>query len=576
MNNMPTRVFDLLQSFSHMPENRVLFSSVSNGKWQDYTVADYRKFADETSFALLNFGIQKSEPVISITHNRAEFNFVDMGIMQTGAIHVPLYPAVDVQKLQAIVAETNARLIFISNKSVLRKLQQIKDSNLLTIVSFDTTAGAIAYSDFLQQSHKDYTLLEKIKSTVGTNDAASITYLSGGNTPLKGVVLSHKNQIFNLQQYLSFHHFDGCAQSISFLPLAHSFERAVNYSFQALGIKVIYCEGIASLPALLKQRNPDVMLAVPLVLERIVETTKNEIAKAKGAAGWLALRTLEIAKRTDVRYSQRIFCPRKMLFKIVFKGLRKFLGGNIKVMLCGGAALRPEVLNILWAAGIRTYEGYGLSEAGPLISYNHPKAFKAYTLGKLMPGVSAKVAADGEILVKSGGVMQHYFKTDSAETDTDGWLHTGDIGQIDGEGFLSLTGIKKTIFKLSSGLYTNPVPIESELLRFENIQNAWVYGHNRTQLTAILNTGKSNANAETESVKILSDNTSIGHDRENIISLQIADYNTKCEKYEQIATFEIVNDEWSIANGMLNADLSLNRIALLQKYRATIEKKYQG
>ncbi len=575
-NTKPTRIFDLLEVISSRPPGQVMFSSVKNGDWRDYTVSDYLNYADLTSYALLNFGISKGEPILSITHNRAEFNFVDMGILQTGAVHVPLYPGMDAIKLAAVISETGARIAFISNKSIYRKIRQILDCTLQLIVSFDQTEGTVSYDEFLQQGEENREFLIRLKSSVQPDDSASIIYLSGSNTPLKGAVLSHANHVFNLLNYCKSNHFEGCRQSVSFLPLAHSFERTVNYSFQYLGIKVCYSEGIASLPRILKQRNPDIMLAVPLVLERIIENTKNEIIKATGINGWLARLALKLAAKEKAGPSNNFVSPSKILYNLVFKGLRSFLGGNIKVMLCGGAALRPEVLNILWAAGIKTYEGYGLTEAGPLVSYNLISAFKTQSVGKLMPGVEVRIASDHEVLVKSGGLMKGYYKIDDSTIDSEGWLHTGDLGEVDSEGFLTLTGTKKEIFKLSSGLYTDPRPIEALFTNLDGFKQIWVYGHNRVSLTAVIVPEFEISKKDNNSGLEITDDT-ICSNKDKIIKKitnEIATYNSSCQKYDQIIKFEITEVEWTIENGLLNNDGTLNRQALYIKFSNSIEHMY--
>jgi len=570
-----TRLFDLLEIIASRPGEQIMFSSICNGQWREYSVSDYLAYANRTADSLISYGTTLGEPVISITQNRAEFNFADMGILQAGAVHVPLYPGIDEKKLSSILDETGARIVFISNRSILRKLRQIPGCKLQLIVSFDKTEGAVFYEDFLKQGTGNIETLEKRKKAVAPDDAASIIYLSGSNTPLQGVVLTHNNHIFNLLNYNKSHHMHGCGHSISFLPLAHSFERTVNYSFQYLGIKVSYSEGIASLPGILKQKNPDVMLAVPLVLERIIENTRAEILKMHGLGGGLARFVLYLATKEKAGPSKRILSLKKILFKLGFKRLRNFLGGNIKVMLCGGAALKPETLNILWAAGIKTYEGYGLTEAGPLVSYNLISAFKSQSVGKLMPGVEVRIAPDQEILVKSGGIMKGYFMHNQSPVDTKGWLHTGDLGSLDEEGFLTLTGIKKEIFKLSSGLYTDPRPIETLLVHKPGLRNVWVYGHNRISLTAVIL--PENEKATSSVLRLGSDSKSYKTEKEAIINQikrSIETYNSDCAKYEQIVKYEITDDVWTVENGLLNDDKTLNRPALFNKYQAVIEKMY--
>jgi long-chain acyl-CoA synthetase len=548
---------------STRPKDEVMFTTVQNGEWRNCTVANYKKFADLTSFALLKYGILKGEPVISITQNREEFNFVDMGILQLGAVHVPLYPGVDIMKLSAIINETGARIAFISNRSALRKIQQIPECPLELIVSFDRTDGALYYDDFLHEGTGNSELLDTIKATVQPDDPASIIYLSGSNTPLKGVVLSHTNHIFSVLSYCQEHHFGGCRKNISLLPVSHSFERMVNYDFQYLGIRIYYSDGISSALSMMKSVKPDVLIVVPLILDRIVQSTYNEIQKKTGLPGRISRLLFTQASREPAGPVKSKFVLKSILFRAAFKSLRNYLGGNVKVVICGGASLKPEVLNILWAAGVKIYEGYGLTEAGPLVSYNTPKFWKNQSVGKAMPGVEVKLSTDQEVLVRSAGVMKGYFKRKTSPVDVDGWLHTGDYGKLDNNGLITLTGHKKEIFKLSSGLYTDPRPIESLFAKSVNIRHILVYGFNRSFLIALL--------VPVTVENFLQTGTRAVYDE---IEKEISSYNSSCPKFEQLIKYEITNSEWSVSNGLLNVDGTLNRKALYEKYRETIEKLY--
>lgn len=576
METLPTRVFDILEVISSRPQEQVVFSSVCNGQYCDYSVADYRRYADLTSYALINLGIKKGEPIISITHNRAEFNFVDMGILQIGAVHVPLSPAIETNKLSKIISETGARIAFVSNRSMFRKVSQFAGPKLRWIVGFDTIEGSIYFEDFLKTGIENPELLQKLKSEVKPDDTASIIYLSGANTPVRGVELSHAGHIFNTLGYSDFGLFTRFSKTISFLPLAHSFERTMNYSFQFLGIRVCYTESMTTLMGLLKTENPEVIVVVPLVLEKIFEKAKNEIYKLSGLKGIYLQSILQLALNHTPTSSGRSFSLKSMLFRYSLVRLRLLFGTNLKMIICGGAALKPELLNVYWASGISLFEGYGLTEAGPVVTCNNLEYFKAYSAGKPMLGVTIKTAPDGEILVHSNGNMKGYFNQSSSNIDNEGWLHTGDLGSIDEQGFLTLTGIKKDIFKLSSGLYTDPRPIETLFVNKPGFRNIWVYGHNRISLTAIIV-------PDFEKVKPTGIQvTDLGNEnnklkKEAIIGLlekEVASYNSICPKYEQIVKFEIVGDEWTVDNGLLNMDKTLNRIALFNKYHDVIETMY--
>jgi long-chain acyl-CoA synthetase len=563
MNSSFTRLFDLQEILSTRPKDQVIFTSYRNGQLHNTTISEYIKNAELTSYSLIKYGITKGEPIISITQNRAEFNFVDMGILQVGAIHVPLFPGVEVNRLAEIISETGTRIAFISNRSVLRKIQQIPECPLELIVSFDRTDGALYYDDFLYEGTENPELLKTLATAVQPDDPASIIYLSGSNTPLSGVILSHTNQIFSVLNYCREHHFVGCQTNISLLPLSHSFERMVNYDFQYLGIRIYYSDAISQAMGMMKSVKPDVLIVVPLILERIAQSAHNEILKKTGIQGRIARLLLNKAKKYNAQPLRNRFLFKSMLFRSTFKGLRNSLGGHVKVIICGGASLNPEVLNLMWAAGINIYEGYGLTEAGPLVSYNTTRFWKNQSVGKAMPGVEVKLSNDQELLVRSAGVMIGYFKRDFSPIDVDGWLHTGDYGEIDKNGLITLTGHKKEIFKLSSGLYIDPRPIESLFVKSLNIRNILVYGLNRSFLTALLVPVTLKNSLQTGNRQVY-----------NEIEKEISSYNSSCPKFDQILKYEILDNEWSVSNGLLNGDGTLNRRALYEKYWQAIEKLY--
>jgi long-chain acyl-CoA synthetase len=252
----------------------------------------------------------------------------------------------------------------------------------------------------------------------------------------------------------------------------------------------------------------------------------------------------------------------------LFPAWRRKIGGQLHFILCGGAALDPKWLRIAFACSIPVYEGYGITEAGPLVSYNSRKALRKGSVGRPMRGVEVRIAADDEVLVKSEGVMSGYFKNQEETRNVcteDGWLHTGDLGRLDTDGFLILTGVKKTIFKLASGLYVNPEYIEGRLKQFPVISEAFVYGHNRNFLVAILNIRDEISLQELPETSIQSK-----------LEMEIRSYNSQSRGPDQVQNYRIVSDEWTRENGMLKNDLALHRNNLLLKYKSLIEEMYSG
>jgi len=586
-NTQPTRIFDLLEVISCRPAGQVMFTSVNNGEWRDYTISDYRNYADRTSYALLNFGISKGEPIVSITQNRAEFNFVDMGILQVGAVHVPLYPAIDDEKLTKILLETRSRIVFVSNRYLFLKISNLcKNLDFIEhIFTFDIVPGAMNYYDLLKigKENQDPDTLLAVKASVTPDDLASIIYISGAATEAKGVMLTHKNHTLTVLHYAELFNFTTGTRTISILPLAHSYERTSNYALQYLGIPVYYSEGLKTIFEEIQIVKPGILFAVPLMLEKMYSSLVQKTLPVNNL--------LQIVYRSFIRMALNMgpknenkwwkHLWQKLADKFVFTKWREFLGDELSVIMCGGAALPKQMYNLYKSAGIQIYEGYGITEAGPIVTVNKENLHRAYTSGCPINGVSIKIADDGELLVKSDGVMPGYYKKPqdtSAVIDKDGWLHTGDKGSIDEKGFLSITGIMKDIFKLSSGLYVNPIPIEEHFCKSSYFRNVWVSGHNRNFLSAII---VPDLNFIVSAHQGLMENPADYNallkqaEIETIISNEVKKYNSGFRGSDQVVKYIVIAEEWSTENKFLKSDGTLNRQALTNKYDANLDKLYR-
>lgn len=558
-----SRVFDLLNIIADRPQEQILFTSQCNNQWRHYTMADYIYYSSQTSLALLEMGVVKGDRIVTLTQNRAEFNFVDMGVLQIGAVHVPLSPNIASKQLAEILTETDPKILFISNKSVYRKIPlEIIKLKAIKLISFDKIDELDPYEMFIKTSSSFSSILhfQKAKNEVIHTDPASIIYLSGHQTPIKGVVLSHQAHVFN---FINFSHYQFLAKrhrAVSFLPLAHSFERTMNYVFQYINLPIVYSESFSTLPKVIQQFSPDVMVAVPLLLERYgsqLEEIRSSYCRLKIGVHQQIARKLYVTNKLP-SVLKKIF-----LFYLQqrrFEGINALLGNKLKLVICGGCQLEVETLEKFWRLGIEVYEGYGLTEAGPVVSVNDWSRIKAGSVGLPMNGVEITTDLEKEILVKGKGLMSSYFATHKSAIDEKGWLHTGDLGEIDKDGFLTITGTKKCIFKLKNGLYINPENIEKLIqAKSSYIQSIWVYGYNKYFLIALI-IPTSNYLEDSEGI--------------NSIHQAVTAYNSHCDKYEQIKTFKIVNHEWNIENGFLNNDLTLNRQVLQEKYISTLIEIY--
>ncbi|NVO20922.1 MAG: AMP-binding protein [Bacteroidetes bacterium] len=579
-----TRVFDLLNHLQKNFSGKVVFGYRRNGQWETISVERYIETANKVSFALKSLGIKKGDTIITLTPNRPEFNCVDMGALQIGAIHVPLYPSVPEGKLIKILQETNCRIAFISAKSALMKILSRRSEfpALEWVVAFDPVEGIRDFNAFLSSEEMpgNETWLEELKSKVKPEDPASVIYISGGSTAVKGVVLTHGNHVFNILNYAKANHVENVKSTVSLLPLAHSYERTINYCQQYFGVRIWYNDKIPGMQKDFKEIRPEMVVMVPLLIERLFTSFEQQTLRSGWMISAVARKAIQAAKQAEPGKKKNLIQLFYLLLGklIIFPSWRKALGGKLHTILCGGAALNPAWLNLSNAMGIAIYEGYGITEAGPLVSYNLKGSCRNYSVGKPMNGVEVKILPDGEVCVRSDGVMAGYYAHKGASheaVDRDGWLHTGDLGTMDALGFLTLTGVKKEIFKLSSGLYVNPKVVEEQLRKSRFIKEAWVSGHNRNFLVAILIPDFGEIKQKIHGLEQLDNASLITNKRVNeLLTSELKTGNSMRRGPDQVLKFTIVNDEWTVENGFLKENKALDRVKLQQHYAEILDSLY--
>jgi len=578
------RVFDLIPFVQQKYPGKTVFCTRKDGVWIKYTADRYSDLVDTVSSAFLHAGIKKGDTIITLSRNRAEFNFVDMGLLQIGAIHVPLYPNIDDEKFNKIILQTECKFVFVGNKALYNKalLQKSKTTTSFQLVAFDKFDGAYHFDEFLHTGKENLNRdqINAIKASIEPGDTASVTYISGATTEVRGVELTHHNHVENFLSSTRVMDLNPIMNCISILPLAHSYERGINYALQYIGVTVWYNENLKSLQQDLLEIKPEVLYIVPLIASRIYYNFFIQYSSETIFQKLFLKLAMKFAENFDPGKSLVKKPVHKLFDSIIFSQWRKAAGGNLRIIYCGGAALQPNIHNAFHAAGIKIFDGYGLTEAGPLVAFNNPKAYKSFSVGKPLDIVRIMIADDDEVLVKSPSVMKGYFRdpTATAEAiDASGWLHTGDKGIIDPDGFLTLTGVKKQIFKLSSGLYANPAAIESKLIQSELILRVWVFGENRDFLSAILIPDFESLFSwcKTHEVEITGrqDLLSIPAIAE-LISSEIKKYNESCQRPDRIIKYEFLPEKWSQATGELRPNGTLNRDVLKEKYKEIIGRFY--
>ncbi|MDX6747198.1 long-chain fatty acid--CoA ligase [Polaribacter sp. PL03] len=591
---MPIEITRLFDFPYHQLETYNLdkaLTTKSNNKWESISTQEYVDKANQLSRGLLNLGVKPNDKIAVIsTNNRTEWNICDIGVLQTGAQNVPIYPTICKEDYEYVLNHSEATYCFVSDVDVLEKLNKIKgNTKLKAVFTFDDIAGEKSWKEVLElgKDKSNQKEVEQRKDAVKTTDLATIIYTSGTTGKPKGVMLSHENIVSNvLASEGRVPLENGKDIGLSFLPICHIFERMILYLYQYCGVSIYFAESIEKLSENAQEIKPNVMTAVPRLYEKIYDKiilkgeTLSGIKKAlffwavnlglkyepNGANGWWYEKQLSLAR------------------KLIFSKWQAALGGKLKIMVSGSAALQPRLTRIFAAANMPIMEGYGLTETSPVISVNDKrnKGFKPGTVGKVINNVEVKIAETGEILVKGPNVMMGYFKDEakSAEVLKDGYFYTGDKGEFDEEGFLKITGRTKEMFKTSGGKYVVPPLLEGELKQSLFIEQVMVVGEGEKMPAAIIQ-----PNFDFIKDWIDKKDLKIGKTNEEIINSELVinriqkevdKCNTHFGKWEQIKRFELTPDVWSLDAGHLTPTMKMKRKIIKEIYQDLYDKIYRN
>ncbi len=586
-----TRLFDFPYfQLENYPLEDALVSK-HNGVWEKTSTQAYIDKANAISRALLKLGIQKDQKVgvISST-NRTEWNIVDIGVLQTGAQNVPIYPTISETDYQYILNHSESTYCFVSDKEVFDKLNSVKAMipTLKEIYSFDDIPGCKSWKELLKlgEDTSNQDEVEARKNSIKTNDLATLIYTSGTTGKPKGVMLSHRNIISNVLDSSNRVPFKvGQYRSLSFLPICHIFERMIVYLYQYYSVSVHFAESIEKISENLKEVKPQVMTVVPRLLEKVYDKIYAKGADLTGIKKRLFFWALDLGfafepyKRNGAWYEFKLGIAKKL----IFSKWQEALGGNLKLLVSGSAPLQPRLTRVFTAAGIPVMEGYGLTETSPVISVNdmNNKGFKPGSVGKPIDNVEVKIAADGEILCKGPNVMLGYYKDEekTREAMEGGYFHTGDIGEIDAEGFLRITDRKKEMFKTSGGKYVAPQMVENIMKQSRFIDQIMVIGEGEKMPAALIQPSFDFLRdwAALKGYNIGTTNAEFASNPKVIerIGEEIALGNKEFGSWEQIKRFELTPDVWSIEEEHLTPTMKLKRKVILAKYQDLYNKIYR-
>jgi len=561
-----------------------------NGSWKTISTQEYIDKANAISRGLLRLGIKPNEKIAVISSsNRTEWNILDIGVLQLGAQNVPIYPTITEEDYEYVLNHSEATYCFVSDKEVLEKLNSIKhNTKLKEVYSFDEIKGCKNWKEVLElgQDKSNQEEVEKLKDLVKAEDLATLIYTSGTTGRPKGVMLSHNNIVSNVLGSAPRVPFEtGTFVALSFLPVCHIFERMILYLYQYYSVSVYFAESIDKISDNLKEVKPHVITAVPRLLEKVYDKI---IAKGTALGGikqklfyWAVELGLEYEPygANGWWYETKLSLARKLIFSKWKEGL----GGNIELIVSGSAALQPRLARVFAAAEIPVMEGYGLTETSPVVAVNDQRnrGFKVGTVGRVIDNVEVLIAEDGEILTKGPNLMIGYYKEPEKTReaiDENGFFHTGDIGEIDSEGFLKITDRKKEMFKTSGGKYVAPQIIENIMKQSRFIEQIMVIGDGEKMPAAFIQ-----PNFEFVQEWAKRKNIELGNTNEemikkpeviNRIQEEVDFHNQKFGNWEKVKKFELTPEVWSIEGDQLTPTMKLKRRNIKERYKDLYNKIY--
>ena len=585
------RLFDFpYYQLEHYPLQSSLVSK-KDGEWKSTSTAEYIDKANAISRGLIQLGVQPNDKIaiISMT-NRTEWNICDIGILQLGAQDVPIYPTISEEDYQYVLNHSESKFCFVSCEEVLKKVNRIKDMvpTLQGVYCFDELRDCPHYSEIIRLGNENPHLqqeVEKRMASIDENDLATLIYTSGTTGRPKGVMLSHKNITSNAIYSAERLPLDlGHTKALSFLPVCHIYERMLLYMYQYCGVQIYFAESLETISENLKEIQPEVMTAVPRLLEKVYDKIYAKGTELSGIKKKLFFWAVNLGLDYEP-YGQNGWwyeSKLKLARKLIFSKWQEALGGNLKAIASGSAALQPRLARVFNAAGIPVMEGYGLTETSPVVSVNDMRdgGFRIGTVGKPIRETEVKIAEDGEILIKGPQVMMGYYK-DPEKTDevlVNGYFHTGDIGIIDRDGFLKITDRKKEMFKTSGGKYIAPQLIENAMKQSRFIEQIMVVGEGEKMPAALIQPNfefihdwniRKGMNLSDDPHELVNDPKLIAR-----IQQEVNHFNKRFGKWEKIKKFELTPDIWSIDSGLLTPTMKMKRKVIKERYIHLYNKLY--
>ncbi|TRX72459.1 long-chain fatty acid--CoA ligase [Carboxylicivirga sp. M1479] len=585
------RTFDLLANLKQNINKDDILCAKRNKEWVKFSVNEYSEQARLFSYGLLAKGFTKGDKIVTVSNNRPEWNFVDMGMSMIGVVHVPVYPTISDEEYKYILEHSDAKMLIVSDIILYNRLSEVaKDiESIKEIYTFNDIKDASNWSEITSLGEQERIRwkdeFKTIRDGISEDELVSIIYTSGTTGNPKGVMLSHKNFMSNMKDAIPRYPLSAEDNILSFLPLCHVYERMINYLFQANGCSIYYAENLGTIAQNLVEIKATAFVTVPRVIERIYDklvSKGNDLSGIKKTLFFWAMKLGE-RYRTNGKNYPLYAAKLKIARKLIFSKWQKAFGGNLRLVVSGGAALQPRLSRLFFAAGIPLMEGYGLTETAPVIASNHiaePDNLMIGTVGTVFDSVDIRIEEDGEILAKGPNIMMGYYKDEKTTAEVinkDGWFHTGDIGTLVKGRFLKITDRKKEMFKLSSGKYIAPQSIENLLKESDFIEQAIIVGESEKFAGAILSPNFNHLHLWAHDHKIhFRDNQELINN-EKVLAIfrkEVMRFNKLIGKHEEVKRFRLVHEAWTSASGELSPTLKLRRRIIYRKYADVLREMY--
>jgi long-chain acyl-CoA synthetase len=583
----PRLLFELLEHQQRRHPLDYAFAAKEQGTWKRYSTAQSLDEINQVALGLLAIGLQPGDRIATVSNNRPEWNFLDLGMLQVGGVHVPLYPTITDQDYRYILEHAEVRWVMVSDASLYERIAPIAREfpHIAGVYTFNRVPGAQHWSEIKAAARLDLgqELLNR-RAAIQKEDTATIIYTSGTTGFPKGVMLSHHNIMSNLLEAAVRVPCKAGDKSLSFLPLNHIYERMLTYMMMYSSIGIHYAESMETIGENLKEIKPQVFSTVPRLLEKVYDKIVAKGMELTGVKRKLFFWALDLGLRYEFKEANGWWYETQLKWanKLIFSKWREALGGNVQAIVSGAAALQPRLARVFWAAKIPVLEGYGLTETSPVIAVNYLATGQVEfgTVGPVLEGVELRIAEDGEILCKGSNIMQGYYKDEALTReviDPDGWFHTGDIGTLTAQGNLKITDRKKEIFKTSGGKYIAPQAMENKFKESIYIEQLMVCGENQKHPSALIVPAWEVLNdwATKNGVGDLSPSALVQNPQ--VIALlqsEIDRFNKEYGQWEQIKKFTLLPVTWTVESGELTPTMKLKRKFIVGKFQREHDALY--